>query len=77
MESPPDPANDPGSSVSEPATPVMDMPVNLETFLEDGHQTPVRRQSSSSSNKGKLVTLDYFITALIAAEMINREVSIS
>lgn len=55
MESSPDPASsDAGNSVSKPATPVMDTPANLETLqTDDHHQTPVRGQSRSGSNKGK------------------------
>lgn len=52
MESPPDPASDPGNSGSEPATPGMDTPVNLNTLRKDEHQPPMRRQSCSSTNKG-------------------------
>ncbi|XP_045563938.1 nuclear receptor ROR-alpha A isoform X2 [Salmo salar] len=54
MESSPDPASsDAGNSVSKPATPVMDTPANLETLqTDDHHQTPVRGQSRSGSNKG-------------------------
>ncbi|KAL4641945.1 nuclear receptor ROR-alpha isoform X1 [Arapaima gigas] len=53
MESPPDPASDPGNSATEPATPVRDTPVNLETLRKADHQAPVRRQSCSSTNRGK------------------------
>uniref|UniRef100_A0A8C9SC12 Uncharacterized protein n=1 Tax=Scleropages formosus TaxID=113540 RepID=A0A8C9SC12_SCLFO len=53
MESPPDPASDPGNSATEPATPVRDTPVNLETLRKAEHQAPVRRQSCSSTNRGK------------------------
>ncbi|KAF6714768.1 Nuclear receptor ROR-alpha [Oryzias melastigma] len=52
MESPPDPASDPGNSVSEPATPVRETPVNLETLRKADHPAPVRRQTCSSTNRG-------------------------
>ncbi|KAL1247703.1 hypothetical protein QQF64_023079 [Cirrhinus molitorella] len=51
MESPPDPASDPGNGVSEPVTPVRETPVNLETLRKAEHQAPVRRQSCSSTNR--------------------------
>ncbi|KAG5849123.1 hypothetical protein ANANG_G00106670, partial [Anguilla anguilla] len=51
MESPPDPASDPGNSASEPATPVRDTPVNLETLRKADQQAPVRRQTCSSTNR--------------------------
>uniref|UniRef100_A0A3Q2FZ54 Uncharacterized protein n=1 Tax=Cyprinodon variegatus TaxID=28743 RepID=A0A3Q2FZ54_CYPVA len=53
MESPPDPASDPGNSASEPATPVRETPVNLETLRKAEHPAPVRKQSCSSTNRGK------------------------
>uniref|UniRef100_A0A3Q0QVK6 Uncharacterized protein n=1 Tax=Amphilophus citrinellus TaxID=61819 RepID=A0A3Q0QVK6_AMPCI len=53
MESPPDPASDPGNSASEPATPVRETPVNLETLRKADHPAPVRRQTCSSTNRGK------------------------
>uniref|UniRef100_A0A3B4CCJ2 Uncharacterized protein n=1 Tax=Pygocentrus nattereri TaxID=42514 RepID=A0A3B4CCJ2_PYGNA len=53
MESPPDPTSDPGNSASESATPVRETPVNLETLRKAEHQAPVRRQSCSSTNRGK------------------------
>ncbi|RXN09488.1 nuclear receptor ROR-alpha isoform X1 [Labeo rohita] len=53
MESPPDPASDPGNGVSEPVTPVRETPVNLETLRKAEHQAPVRRQSCSSTNRVK------------------------
>ncbi|XP_077067221.1 nuclear receptor ROR-alpha A isoform X1 [Siphateles boraxobius] len=56
MESPPDPASDPGNGVSEPVTPVRETPVNLETLRKAEHQAPVRRQSCSSTNRGISVT---------------------
>ncbi|KAG5839677.1 hypothetical protein ANANG_G00207470, partial [Anguilla anguilla] len=52
MESPPDPASDPGNSASEPATPVRDTPVNLDSLRKADQQAPVRRQSCSSTNRG-------------------------
>ncbi|CAB1446700.1 unnamed protein product [Pleuronectes platessa] len=52
MESPPDPASDPGNSASEPATPVRETPVNLETLRKADHPAPVRRQTCSSTNRG-------------------------
>ncbi|TKS73462.1 Nuclear receptor ROR-alpha [Collichthys lucidus] len=51
MESPPDPASDPGNSASEPATPVRETPVNLETLRKADHPAPVRRQTCSSTNR--------------------------
>ncbi|KAI3370704.1 hypothetical protein L3Q82_007261 [Scortum barcoo] len=54
MESPPDPASDPGNSASEPATPVRETPVNLETLRKADHPAPVRRQTCSSTNRGKV-----------------------
>ncbi|KAJ8344544.1 hypothetical protein SKAU_G00318730 [Synaphobranchus kaupii] len=51
MESPPDPASDPGNSASEPATPVRDTPVNLDSLRKADQQAPVRRQSCSSTNR--------------------------
>uniref|UniRef100_A0A3Q3J7B7 RAR related orphan receptor A n=1 Tax=Monopterus albus TaxID=43700 RepID=A0A3Q3J7B7_MONAL len=54
MESPPDPASDPGNSASEPATPVRETPVNLETLRKADHPAPVRRQTCSSTNRGVL-----------------------
>ncbi|XP_030586723.1 nuclear receptor ROR-alpha A isoform X3 [Archocentrus centrarchus] len=56
MESPPDPASDPGNSASEPATPVRETPVNLETLRKADHPAPVRRQTCSSTNRGISVT---------------------
>uniref|UniRef100_A0A8D3B0G9 RAR-related orphan receptor A, paralog a n=1 Tax=Scophthalmus maximus TaxID=52904 RepID=A0A8D3B0G9_SCOMX len=56
MESPPDPASDPGSSASEPATPVRETPANLETLRKADHPAPVRRQTCSSTNRGISVT---------------------
>uniref|UniRef100_A0A3Q2SQ65 Uncharacterized protein n=1 Tax=Fundulus heteroclitus TaxID=8078 RepID=A0A3Q2SQ65_FUNHE len=53
MESPPDPASDPGNSASEPATPVRETPVNLETLRKADHPAPVRKQTCSSTNRGK------------------------
>ncbi|TNN51630.1 Nuclear receptor ROR-alpha [Liparis tanakae] len=53
MESPPDPASDPGNSASEPATPVRETPVNLETLRKAEHPAPVRRQTCSSTNRGQ------------------------
>ncbi|KAG9280991.1 nuclear receptor ROR-alpha isoform X1 [Astyanax mexicanus] len=55
MESPPDPTSDPGNSASESATPVRETPVNLETLRKAEHHQapPVRRQSCSSTNRGK------------------------
>ncbi|KAJ8003265.1 hypothetical protein DPEC_G00167630 [Dallia pectoralis] len=43
MESPPDPASQPGNSASEPATPTRETPVN--------HPAPIRRQTCSSTNR--------------------------
>ncbi|XP_023826814.1 LOW QUALITY PROTEIN: nuclear receptor ROR-alpha A-like [Salvelinus sp. IW2-2015] len=54
MESPPDPASDPGNSASEPATPARETPVNLETLRKADHPAPVRRQTCSSTNRGGL-----------------------
>ncbi|CAL8373895.1 unnamed protein product [Arctogadus glacialis] len=51
MESPPDPASDPGNSASEPATPLRETPVNLETLRKANHPAPVRRQTCSSTNR--------------------------
>ncbi|XP_023203043.1 nuclear receptor ROR-alpha isoform X1 [Xiphophorus maculatus] len=56
MESPPDPASDPGNSASEPATPVRETPVNLETLRKADHPAPVRKQTCSSTNRGISVT---------------------
>uniref|UniRef100_A0A8C7FM62 Uncharacterized protein n=1 Tax=Oncorhynchus kisutch TaxID=8019 RepID=A0A8C7FM62_ONCKI len=53
MESPPDPASDPANSASEPATPARETPVNLETLRKADHPAPVRRQTCSSTNRGK------------------------
>uniref|UniRef100_A0A672KAT8 Uncharacterized protein n=1 Tax=Sinocyclocheilus grahami TaxID=75366 RepID=A0A672KAT8_SINGR len=55
MESPPDPASDPGIGVSEPVTPVRETPVNLETLRKAEHQAPVRRQSCSSTNRDAFI----------------------
>ncbi|KAF3688818.1 Nuclear receptor ROR-alpha Nuclear receptor RZR-alpha [Channa argus] len=51
MESPPDPASDPGNSASEPVTPVRETPVNLETLRKADQPAPVRRQTCSSTNR--------------------------
>ncbi|XP_028679205.1 nuclear receptor ROR-alpha-like [Erpetoichthys calabaricus] len=58
MDSASDPASDAGNSASEPATPVRDTPVNLETLRKADHPTPVRRHSCSSTNRG-LLTNDH------------------
>ncbi|KAK2867391.1 hypothetical protein Q8A67_025508 [Cirrhinus molitorella] len=60
MESPPDPASDPGNGVSEPVTPVRETPVNLETLRKAEHQAPVRRQSCSSTNRDQQETTRNF-----------------
>lgn len=65
MESPPDPASDPGNGVSEPVTPVRETPVNLETLRKAEHQAPVRRQSCSSTNRGERHWLFGIDTTLI------------
>jgi len=65
MESPPDPASDPGNGVSEPVTPVRETPVNLETLRKAEHQAPVRRQSCSSTNRGERYWLFEIVTTLI------------
>lgn len=65
MESPPDPASDPGNGVSEPVTPVRETPVNLETLRKAEHQAPVRRQSCSSTNRGKRQWLFWIDTVRI------------
>lgn len=59
MESPPDPASDPGNSASEPATPVRETPVNLETLRKADHPAPVRRQTCSSTNRGRRTVFGY------------------
>ncbi|KAK7891550.1 hypothetical protein WMY93_023513 [Mugilogobius chulae] len=56
MESPPDPASDPSNGASEPATPLRETPVNLETLRKADHPAPVRRQTCSSTNRGISVT---------------------
>ena len=63
MESPPDPASDPGNSASEPATPVRETPVNLETLRKADHPAPVRRQTCSSTNRGELdrISLSFYL----------------
>ncbi|MED6250524.1 hypothetical protein ILYODFUR_000989 [Ilyodon furcidens] len=62
MESPPDPASDPGNSASEPATPVRETPVNLETLRKADHPAPVRKQTCSSTNR----VLRWMSTAFLA-----------
>uniref|UniRef100_A0A3B3CT39 Uncharacterized protein n=1 Tax=Oryzias melastigma TaxID=30732 RepID=A0A3B3CT39_ORYME len=71
MESPPDPASDPGNSVSEPATPVRETPVNLETLRKADHPAPVRRQTCSSTNRGN-GTASLFIYLLLLLFIIIR-----
>ncbi|TSM52304.1 hypothetical protein Baya_8066 [Bagarius yarrelli] len=52
MESPPDPTSEPGKSASETASAVRDSPLNLDALRKAEHQTPVRRHSCSSTNRG-------------------------
>uniref|UniRef100_A0A8C5GNV3 Uncharacterized protein n=1 Tax=Gouania willdenowi TaxID=441366 RepID=A0A8C5GNV3_GOUWI len=48
MESPPDPASgDPGNGASEPATPVRETPVNLETLRKSADSPVAQRRSST------------------------------
>lgn len=50
----PDPAaSEPGSSVSEAAAGARDTPVNLEPARKSDAPAPVRRQSYSSSSRGR------------------------
>lgn len=48
--SPQDSASDPGRSGSEPATPLTETPVCLETLRGGEHLTSARRHSSSGSS---------------------------
>ncbi|XP_042340618.1 nuclear receptor ROR-alpha A-like [Plectropomus leopardus] len=50
--SPQDSTSDPGRSGSEPATPLAETPVSLETLRGGEHLTPARRHSSSGYSKG-------------------------
>ncbi|KAM7396733.1 hypothetical protein PAMP_019750 [Pampus punctatissimus] len=72
MESPPDPASDPGNSASEPATPVRETPVNLETLRKADHPAPVRRQTCSSTNRGGVLRPSVARWASINAAMLLR-----
>lgn len=56
MESPQDPASDPGTSSSEPATPGMDKPGSLEpTNKQEDHAGAVKRRNPP--NKGRILAL--------------------
>lgn len=78
MESPPDPASDPGNSASEPATPVRETLVNLETLRKAEHPAPVRRQTCSSTNRGKSgtpFTSSYFLFFLLCEKNKKRPIA--
>lgn len=54
MESPPESVTVPRKSASEADASVEDSPVKLDSKAETDKPAPVRRQSCSSTNKGKL-----------------------
>lgn len=66
MESPPEPETVPRKSASEASASVEDSPVKPDSKPETDKPAPVRRQSCSSTNKGKLeepnrnLLVDYF-----------------
>ena len=58
MESPQDPANDPGTRSCEPATPGMDTPGSLDPQnKQDRNAGAIKRHNCSPASKGRILAL--------------------